>query len=394
MSSTAKVSVVPYGANYGTNLSQQYANQVGLTTGELGNDTPLCNYDPGAMTGYNTSIFSSGLGMGNGMGMGMGMTPGMGFGGCGYTPDIVNMSPEQYTAYQNRVSQYSKDQEQMYEDYQKRQIERQVKQQHLYNAAEFQASSPELNIESKVANLKRLVDENRQDAIVGSFNELVKTIKSQMEESMSVGADGKKDLSKEADAKLDAELDAKARAYALNLYTSKTGQNLVDDIGSHSDSDFVNGLKQGALFSGLYANNKTAGYNISQIANEKEAPGGKIFKWAGILISGLATVAAIPLLLKAGKSGGKFGLEKLGESFKGIFSKGEPKVADEVKALESKLKTLETNQKEYVRIQQGRDPSYDHEIDSIHRTFVDKIAELKDSISQKRTARVLDAAGI
>ena len=142
-------------------------------------------------------------------------------------------------------------------------------------AASRLTTSSDDSISRQVASLQRQVQGNKQENIMQEYNKLIEAVAQSFEDA------GYTDVS-----------EAQVKATAEKMYAQLTGNALVDDIKSHSDSSFKQGWKRVVSFG--ISTGTSATTNIQQItgenSNNKEEQAAKVAGYAAGVLT-LATVA-------------------------------------------------------------------------------------------------------
>lgn len=262
------VSGLPFFQRVGNPLGT-YASMVGCldTTADLTGYNPIAD---GGFAGYDSSIFSP-------MGMGFGMN----FCGWGPGSEFMNMSMDQYLEKMDELK--------------RSEMKRGTANRQYANALEFSADAEEDTINKAVGNLNRLIKNNRIDEICredksGAYSDLLRATK----ESLVRAGYSEEEIAKIVEAE------------AQKVYYTMTGVNLIDDIKTHCDNSFVQGMKQGVLFGyGEQVTNKnTRDEVISKITGEYVPTGSEHSRNTGKVISeilqGVAVAGLAILVLRKG----------------------------------------------------------------------------------------------
>lgn len=260
-------------------LQSQYLRNAYETQAGLSGDSSLMGLNPLCTFGEPNNIFGNYGGMypgmyGMGMGMGCGMYPGMYGMGMGYGPgsEVMNMSQADLIKYQEQLENY--------------QIEKKVNQHRRMEGAEFSITAPQNKIAAQAGVLQNAIRNNNQDNIQAAFNNLKEAVKEKLCET----------------GRSDDEILNNLNSETIKAYTEATGENLRDSLQTHGDSEFVQGLKQGAGFGlGTFLTN-TNNYkdNLANITGEQVTTSDKAQKWVGVGVAGALTGLALMLICKKG----------------------------------------------------------------------------------------------
>lgn len=245
-----------------------YASMVGCldTTADVTGYNPIAD---GGFAGFDSSIFSP-----------VGCMPGA-F-GWGPGSEFMNMSMDDYLAKMDELK--------------RSEMKRGTANRQYANALEFSADAEEDTINKAVGNLNRLIKNNRIDEICrkdgksGAYPDLLRAVS----ESLVRAGYSEEEIHKIVEAE------------AQKVYYTMTGINLIDDIKTHCDNSFVQGMKQGVLFGyGEQVTNKnTRDEVISRITGECVPTGSEHSKNTGKVISeilqGVAVAGLAILVLRKG----------------------------------------------------------------------------------------------
>lgn len=242
--------------------AQSYASQAMID----GDDTFMGMAPVGGQAYMNSgdSIYGNGFPGAAGIGF-TGAYPGAM--GMGYGPgsEVMNMTQEQYMAYQ--------------ESLENNQIDKQVRQQHKLASAGFRVSAAKDAVTSQIGVLQRKIHDNEQDYVVKEYNRLDTVAKEEL-----------------AELGITNPTPAQLSAYKQKLYFEATGKSITDDLTEHGDSGFVHGLKKGMFGIGhLFANKTSYEANISAITGENESSTSKTWEKVGFGASALLTGGAVAL---------------------------------------------------------------------------------------------------
>ena len=265
-----------------------YTSQVGLLDAGLGLDADV----------MGSSIFSgsySGFGMGNGA-------------------ETRNMTQSQYLQYMTELQGQQLKSQQWLENIQ---LDNQVKQKHALEVANFKANAPEDEITRQSGILQRQIKNNEQENVTVEYRNLEVAVRAKFEEA------GYTNVPKN-----------QIKAYSEKLYHEATGENLVDSLEKHGDSEFVQGLKEGAFALGFITNNMTSAKdNISNITGEKKSVNDNILRNTGRVLAGVTTLIAIPFLLKGGIKALKGSFNLFVAGCRNLFKKSGSVAADATGAM-------------------------------------------------------------
>lgn len=270
------VSSLPF-QRFGNPLGN-YASMVSCldTTADVTGYNPTANF--GGFAGFDSSIFNPGC-----------------MSGCyGWGPgsEFMNMSMDQYLDKMNELKNLE--------------MKRNITTRQYANALNFSADAEEDEIKKAAGHLNDLIKGNRIDEIYrikkdkvtgktiacGAYPDLLRAVK---ENCKRAGME-------------DSEIDKNIRALALTAYTDVTKTNLLDDIKTHCDSSFVQGLKQGLGFGygENVTNSTTRDEVLSRITYEGVPTGSEHSRKTGKIISEVLTgAAALGVILLLGKGGMK-----------------------------------------------------------------------------------------
>lgn len=90
--------------------------------------------------------------------------------------------------------------------------------------------------------------------------------------------------------------DKEVRAVMRTFYQKATGSDLITDINENASGSFVQGLKEGCILGGIFANRTTKADLESQVKGMKKDRNDKWAEISGSVLSGAATYGLIGLL--------------------------------------------------------------------------------------------------
>ncbi|MDD3437061.1 MAG: hypothetical protein PHC64_07925 [Candidatus Gastranaerophilales bacterium] len=231
---------------------------------------------------------------------GSGNLGGFGFGGAGdlgnlgffggapnYLPFGAN--PQELLEYQKNNLQYQQNSIQGQEQLDGFQLDRQVRQKHRNEAAQFKLNAPDMAIMMQAGTLQRVIKENDQDNFMGEFSKLQQLVKEKLEEG------GSKNIPED-----------QLRAETVSAYREATGQNLFTDLESHGDGSFKQGFKSGATLGlgklcGLQ-NGRTLAENLDDVTGKAPNRKDKAQGVVGSIAGGATTLAIGAGIIKILKS--------------------------------------------------------------------------------------------
>ena len=254
--------------------------------------------DGSSMEDMDSGIFSNGFG--NSEGGGFGGNFGGGFGG-GFGDIYGLYNDKEFLKLDTKGRM--KYMEELQREQCKSQLDAQVEQKHLMEAAEFKATAAEDTITRQCGILQNQIKEDEQGQVAKEYKELTLAVREKFKEAGYTNVD-----------------ETQVRAYAEKEYFKNTGARLIEDINKNGDSQFVHGLKEGAsLWTGLFTSDTSAKDNIAGITGGELSGRDKASEFAGKALGGLAAIAAVGVAVVASifllKKGGGAVLKKL-------FSKG------------------------------------------------------------------------
>ena len=245
------------------NPMQQYTNMVGLY--DLADEICGC----GSSSLYGGGIFGGGM---NGMGSMYGMN------GMGYGPGSERMKMTALEAIKNDA------------DIRNAQLQSNLNYEKKLKSANYEANSGEKQIALGIENLHESIIKNEQNNFSTLYTNLESTVKNSLcNEGCS-----------------DDKIMENLKGEVLDRYYKQKGKSLTTDLEEHSDSSFVHGLKQGTGVGYFLTDEKTAEENISDITGKPESTSSKAWTWAGRIVAGALTLAALPFLYRGGAKAIKF----------------------------------------------------------------------------------------
>lgn len=254
--------------NRGQCIANSFFNQ-----SMMGTDDLFMGLGPiGGEAMMNGSCFGGGFG--GGYMPGGGMYPGMGYGPGSET---MNMTQKEYLQYQEELEKY--------------QINKQVRQQKLVNAARFAVTSEENVITRSIGILNGAVVRNEQDHIPALYGKLLNSVREKLASANGLNAG---ELTEE-----------QVKSEAERLYEEKTGKSLIESINQNGDSSLWYGIKRGLSF-GLLTDSNSSDETIASITGEPVSKSSTAMRWLGTAVGAVVSVgAAIGAAIFGGKAIGK-----------------------------------------------------------------------------------------
>lgn len=206
--------------------------------------------------------------------MGMGMNPMMGCYGKFPGSEIYNMDLSKYGKYNLQL--------------QKENLDNDVALKRAYSGARFKNDSMEDTVSRRCAVIQRMAKENNQDFVYNEYKNLLKISEEKL-----------------AECGVEKPSEEQKRAYAEKLYAESTGSSMLEDLTASGDSQFAQGLKQGALFGlgKMFTNKRNYEDNIKSMTGEEPDPAGQTWNKVGQATSWVITAGVAALALKFGAKG-------------------------------------------------------------------------------------------
>lgn len=251
----------------------------GLTVGNSGSQYLNQMYlgAAGALSGL--SSWDTDLGYSSMMGMG-----GSVFGGLGY-----GFNSKSWQMYQNMTPA---EQMKYNLDLQKEQAKLQTEYKKQIAGESFKVKAADTSVLRQIGTLQRAISEHGD--VFAEYNKSKETFRNKLVEEGAI-PEG---------AIADEQVENQIKASMEEAYYNATGTSITNDIKKHSASEFNQGLLEGlGCGLGSFINNgKSEKDVLSEITGEERTTGDNVVRTAGRILSGVATVLALPFVLKGGWS--------------------------------------------------------------------------------------------